>query len=199
MPPRIEAPAVAKKKLPPKEPPFDTKPMDARFKGEQDAIDPTTGAVREMPVRYLSESERSKFELKVGSDGKLYTADGKLYDSDAAADRGSGRAIFVMSKDGRIYVMQPGQKGRFNHSSFLAGEGVAAAGEITVQNGVVTYLSDRSGHYMPETEHTLQLVYRLQGRGADVTKMKVKAWNLPEMSAADFVEKAPSKLPDAQG
>ena len=37
----------------------------------------------------------------------------------------------------------------FHHSSFLAGAPVAAAGEMQVSGGIVDYISNQSGHYLP--------------------------------------------------
>jgi hypothetical protein len=37
----------------------------------------------------------------------------------------------------------------FHHSSFLAGEPVASAGEIRAKNGVLELVSNASGHYEP--------------------------------------------------
>ncbi|MEX0269737.1 DUF4157 domain-containing protein [Leptolyngbyaceae cyanobacterium UHCC 1019] len=106
-----------------------------------------------------------------------------------------GRHIFAQSPEGKIYSADPeverkivnqpksakgkvGQKlNKFlnrnetvqediHHSTFLAGEDVAAAGEIEAMNGVVTAISDRSGHYRPTSENIYQTVNHLQEGGA---------------------------------
>ncbi len=50
---------------------------------------------------------------------------------------------------GKIYLSKNYEFGKFHHSSFLAGEKVAAAGEIYIERGVIKTITDGSGHYKP--------------------------------------------------
>ena len=42
---------------------------------------------------------------------------------------------------------------KFHHSSFLAGEKVAAAGEIIIENGIIKEITNGSGHYRPDISY----------------------------------------------
>lgn len=54
--------------------------------------------------------------------------------------------IFVVDRSGNMYVGIK-QTGKFQHSSFLAGSHVLAAGLLKVDQGQLTSLSPLSGHY----------------------------------------------------
>ena len=54
-----------------------------------------------------------------------------------------------MSENGKIYISKYNEFGKFHHSSFLSGEKVAAAGEISINKGIIKVVNNRSGHYMP--------------------------------------------------
>jgi len=68
---------------------------------------------------------------------------------------GPGRAIYVMSKEGNLHVTSH-KIGIRHHTSPLAGQNVAAAGEMAVNAGNLTWLSNKSGHYAPRVEHLLR-------------------------------------------
>lgn len=76
------------------------------------------------------------------SDGKLmYKQSGKLLDTkgklEADAGGGSGvKWIFVLSASKLLYVGQK-KKGRFQHSSFLAGGATLSAGRLVVEQGIL--------------------------------------------------------------
>ena len=84
------------------------------------------------------------------------------------------RFIFVMSPSGKLYVADFANEYKkggfrdvrefnyrvskemvvgFHHSSFLAGNPVACAGEIEVRRGQLIGISNASGHYMPSAGH----------------------------------------------
>ncbi|MFI9413991.1 hypothetical protein [Nocardia gamkensis] len=109
-------------------------------------------------MRYLTADERKEFELRI-VDGKLHDARGNLYDTTNATVAGIpiDEAMFVMDGNGIIYSSVP-RIGKFQHSSFLAGGPVAAAGQIRVRDGVLEKISNHSGHYKltwPEFEQTI--------------------------------------------
>ena len=78
---------------------------------------------------------------------------------------GIGWAIWVMSPRERLYTSSH-VKGSLQHSSFLAGGDVAAAGTMTIsrQNRLVS-ADNASGHYKPRREHMEQLQAELGDRG----------------------------------
>jgi len=61
-----------------------------------------------------------------------------------------------------------------NHSSLLGGGRAAGAGEITVDQGKLTQVSDSSGHYTPTNEMTHQVVKELEGQGVDMHDVSMK-------------------------
>lgn len=97
--------------------------------------------------------ERLEYELAI-IDGKLYTKKGKLFDTafGGTGRKPIGKAIFVMSEDGRIFSSNNYPRGIFHHSSFFAG-GEVAAGELKVTKGVIEFVSKQSGHYQPTSKY----------------------------------------------
>jgi hypothetical protein len=76
---------------------------------------------------------------------------------------------------------------RFNHSSFLAGQPVAAAGEMWFENGVLKGISDSSGHYQPGLTHTMQMLRQLQTMGADLSGVIVERFGARPIYADDLL------------
>lgn len=151
--------------------PLRTKAMDKMFDGEHLPNNPQWHG---KGVRYLNEAERAEHKLSI-SNGKVYDSKGNLFDTSARAD-GSGIAIFVMDEHGNLYASKYHKSGDFAHSSFLAGKPVAAAGEIEVRKGVLTAVSDRSGHYKPPSEFLDQAMKRLAEDGIDMSGVSKKTW-----------------------
>jgi hypothetical protein len=140
----------------------DTQPMNSHYKGEE------TGKVFGTQVKYLSHAERQAYKVTIHN-GRMYGADGKPFDTSKATTafaNNKGRAIFVMDHRGNIYVSNEQTRGKFHHSSFLAGAPVAAAGDIRVENGVIKAISRKSGHYRPTENQLNQVLWELHGRGA---------------------------------
>lgn len=78
--------------------------------------------------------------------------------------------IFVADTSFRLYV---GIKtsGTFQHSSFLQGTRISAAGLIRIHNGRVTSLSPLSGHYRPPASNFRAFVQSLKEAGVDTSHM----------------------------
>jgi hypothetical protein len=112
----------------------------------------------EKGVKYLNEAERTEFEIFVQHD-RIIDKNGKLFDTNGSIEIGidgkpipSNKAIFVMSEKGEIFISKQNEIGKFHHSSFLAGEKVAAAGDIIIEKGIIKQISNQSGHYKPIIE-----------------------------------------------
>ena len=60
-----------------------------------------------------------------------------------------------------------------HHSTAVAGGPVAGAGTLKVQNGMITELTDESGHYKPEAEFLIQTVEYLQGQGMSASQISL--------------------------
>ncbi|SDC78932.1 hypothetical protein SAMN05192589_103228 [Paracidovorax valerianellae] len=119
-------------------------------------------------VTYLNAEQRQQYKLTV-KDGKIFDAEGKPFDTrngkTACFGGGAGKAIFVMDHDGNLYASNYHAPGKFHHSSFLAGQPVAGAGEITVHNGEIQSLTRNSGHYRPSAAQLEQVAHSLSSQG----------------------------------
>lgn len=108
----------------------------------------------------------------------------------AAIGAKGDRHIFTMDGQGQFYTadaikenVERGKQARdsgastqerFHHSSFLAGEEVAGAGEMQVRDGQVELVSDTSGHYRPGSQQMMQTVQQLEKNNVPVEKLGVE-------------------------
>ena len=126
-------------------------------------------------VTYLNNDSRKAFELRI-HDGKLYNFLGKPVSTDNGKD---GKYIFVWGKDNKIYASAKNENynkttgkliaaSRFHHSSFLAGEPVACAGYITINNGVIESIQWVSGHYLPTSGTVCKFLTYLENNKINV-------------------------------
>lgn len=80
--------------------------------------------------------------------------------------------IFVTDLSYNIYVGIK-QRGRFQHSSLLAGSLVTVAGVLKIKDGVIVSIYPWSGHYRSSSQHFEEFVRRLQERGLDTSQINV--------------------------
>lgn len=122
------------------------------------------------PETYLSAAESESFRLTV-KDGKLYRDDGRPFDTGRYESPRDGEpsAIFVMDPLGGLYAGPARNSGGFYHSSFLAGDNVAFAGEIIVRGGVIRRITNKSGHYRTPEALFGQLRRVLAAQGVGVS------------------------------
>ncbi|KAI4217360.1 MAG: hypothetical protein LQ351_000669 [Letrouitia transgressa] len=76
--------------------------------------------------------------------------------------------IFVADPSHNLYIGIK-QSGAFQHSSFLHGGRVSAAGLIEVHDGQLRFLQPRSGHYKPPASNFQAFVHSLQDQGCDMS------------------------------
>lgn len=116
-------------------------------------------------VNYYDVESRYSLQLHV-EDGLMYNSRGELFDT-SEADRGhtGRRAIFVMDPVGRIYASNQHPIMLLHHSSLLAGNPVAAAGELHVIQGVIKSASSCSGHYRQPVRSIKQITSALRRQG----------------------------------
>ena len=125
--------------------------------------------------------------------GLLYGADGALLDTSrmVTAASGPGWCIYVMSGENNIHVSSHSVGGR-HHSSLLAGENVACAGEMEVRRGKLVTLSNKSGHYQPEPVYLTQVIRVLSDAGVDEISYGIKEYSLGPIvhhkTAKDFLD-----------
>lgn len=139
---------------------LETTPLLGRYVGENRRPNPESGS----GVRYLSREEREAYRIRV-VDGRLYDSRGNLFNTRGVR----GRGMYVVDRRGRIYASpETDVRGLFQHSSFLAGGRVAAAGEFVVVDGELRFIDDQSGHYEPLQLFTLQFVALLRRWGVSI-------------------------------
>ncbi|KAF5849527.1 hypothetical protein GGP41_005009 [Bipolaris sorokiniana] len=80
--------------------------------------------------------------------------------------------IFVADTSFRLYIGIK-QSGAFQHSSFLHGARISAAGLIKVKDGQLRRLSPLSGHYRPPTENFRVFVHSLKENGVDMSRVSI--------------------------
>lgn len=102
----------------------------------------------------LAQRDQCKVSIK---ERRIVDADGKRYNSNMLARTSiSGLALFVMDVDGQVYVQHRFTPKGIDHSSFLSGESVAAAGLIKIVDGKVTALklpTETQTHYQTTELH----------------------------------------------
>lgn len=80
--------------------------------------------------------------------------------------------IFVADTSFRVYLGIK-QSGAFQHSSFLHGARVSAAGLIRIKRGQLRRLDPLSGHYAPPAENFRGFVHSLKEAGADMSRVSI--------------------------
>lgn len=80
--------------------------------------------------------------------------------------------IFVADTSFRLYIGIK-QSGAFQHSSFLHGARISAAGLIKIKDGQLRRLSPLSGHYRPPTKNFRAFVHSLKDSGVDMSRVSI--------------------------
>lgn len=80
--------------------------------------------------------------------------------------------IFVADTSFRLYVGIK-NSGAFQHSSFLQGSRISAAGLIKIKNGRLASLSPLSGHYRPPASNFRAFVHSLEDEGVDMSHVSI--------------------------
>lgn len=92
----------------------------------------------------------------------------------------------VISFQGNLYVGIK-KTGGFQHSSFLYGARVTAAGLIKVDKGKLTSLSPLSGHYRAGTMHFKAFVRQLEEKQVDMSSVSIsKSVSRPSSRRAEL-------------
>ena len=80
--------------------------------------------------------------------------------------------IFVFDTSMNLYVGIK-QSGDFQHSSFLHGSRISAAGLIKIKHGQLRSLSPLSGHYRPPAKAFRSFVHNLRDQGVDMSRVSI--------------------------
>ncbi|XP_010683780.2 IQ domain-containing protein IQM3 [Beta vulgaris subsp. vulgaris] len=125
-------------------------------------------------IKYLGPQERDYYEY-IFSEGKIiHKLYGDLLDTRKASE--VTKWIFVMSTCKKLYVGEK-KKGRFHHSSFLAGGATLAAGRLIVEHGILKSISAYSGHYRPTDDRLDTFLSFLMENGLDLDEVEIQRSN----------------------
>ncbi|MED6109276.1 IQ domain-containing protein iqm4, variant 2 [Stylosanthes scabra] len=118
-------------------------------------------------IKYLGPKEREEYEVVVENGKLVYKQDGRVVDTDDKS-----KWIFVLSTTRSLYVGRK-QKGTFQHSSFLSGAAITAAGRLVSHQGLLEAIWPYSGHYHPTEENFKEFISFLEDNNVDLSNVKV--------------------------
>ena len=110
-----------------------------------------TSQLADRKVRYHRTAAEQESTLVTVRGGRLLRSDGSPVDTRDSSTfaSGTGVEIFVTDASGEPH-MASHEIGSTHHSSLLAGEAVGVAGEMQVTDGKIDWVSNKSGHYLPD-------------------------------------------------
>ncbi|XP_075490723.1 IQ domain-containing protein IQM1-like [Primulina tabacum] len=117
-------------------------------------------------IKYLGPKERKAYEVVVENGKLVYRQSGVLVNTVVGS-----KWIFVLSTTRTLYVGQK-QKGLFQHSSFLAGGAITAAGRLVAHGGVLEAIWPYSGHYLPTEENFREFTSFLEDHSVDLANVE---------------------------
>ncbi|CAA3005518.1 IQ domain-containing IQM1-like [Olea europaea subsp. europaea] len=117
-------------------------------------------------IKYLGPKERELYEVVVENGKLVYKQSGSALDTIEGS-----KWIFVLSTTRILYVSKK-KKGLFQHSSFLAGGAITAAGRLVAHDGVLEAIWPYSGHYHPTEECFSEFISFLEDHGVDLANVK---------------------------
>ncbi|KAL2332263.1 hypothetical protein Fmac_019844 [Flemingia macrophylla] len=118
-------------------------------------------------IKYLGPKEREAYEVIVEGGKLVYKQSKHLLHTTEES-----KWIFVLSSSRILYVGQK-IKGKFQHSSFLAGGATIASGRLVAQNGVLHAIWPYSGHYRPTEKNFMEFICFLEEHKVDMTNVKL--------------------------
>lgn len=104
--------------------------------------------------------------------------------------------IFVADASFRLYIGYK-QSGAFQHSSFLHGARILAAGQIKVKHGQLRNLEPLSGHYRPPVANFRAFVHTLQDEGVDMSRVSISK-SYAVLLGLEGYEKTTSRVKQAE-
>jgi len=121
----------------------------------------------DLVVPYLRQAQTKPLQVTFDKQGRVLDANKQPVDT---ANR---RFIFVVTKKGKVLLLDRETLENARHSSMVAGEEVWMAGHLVIDNGVITEVTNASGHYFPSVEHTAAFLRWLAANGVDVKSIYV--------------------------
>lgn len=128
---------------------------------ERDSSHESTG------LAYTTELDRTKGMKKV-----KHVSAATIFDRLLRSSVKKNTWIFVADTNFRLYVGIK-KSGNFQHSSFLHGSRITAAGLLTIKDGLLGKLSPLSGHYRPTTSSFRAFMHSLKDAGVDMSHVSI--------------------------
>ncbi|MDM0030193.1 hypothetical protein [Variovorax saccharolyticus] len=124
-------------------------------------------------VEWLTPLERKKYRVTFAN-GLAHDSNGSVLDTKKMekSNNKSDCIIYVMDGEGNFYFNQKTYK-KFQHSSFFAGQEVAAAGTVYLSDGVISYIDNVSPRYKPPVENLRAAVAQLKLRSVMSPKCRI--------------------------
>ena len=137
-------------------------------------------------VAYLSPEQREEYRVEITGGVFRWVEGGELLHTGSMTTHvsGQGHAIWVCSADRRFYSADH-VVGSFHHSSFLSGLPVMGAGEWAIDQGRLTVISNRTGHYKATFHELFRVMLRLSADGVDMSSVAV-FWPWPSLKERKF-------------
>jgi hypothetical protein len=111
-------------------------------------------------VHFARKDERFRELMLVPLDGLLYLSSGAVCNTKWNAYALDLYGNLLIAKANRSWVH--GQSSaQFNHSTLAAGRDVICAGEIRIEQGLIKYISNESGHYKPTAAQLVNAILAL--------------------------------------
>uniref|UniRef100_A0A6N2N875 RING-type domain-containing protein n=1 Tax=Salix viminalis TaxID=40686 RepID=A0A6N2N875_SALVM len=136
--------------------------------------------LQENSIKYLGPKEREQYECIIIEGRFFHKQSRNLVDT-------KGKWIFVLSPTRRLYAGQK-KRGKFHHSSFLAGGATIAAGTVIIENGNLKFISPMSGHYRPTQEKFESFLSFFKDSGVNLDEVQVNQ-AIEYSSASDYAAK----------
>nr|GEY09345.1 hypothetical protein [Tanacetum cinerariifolium] len=120
-------------------------------------------------IKYLGPTEREEYEVIVEDGVFMYKLSRTVIDTRGSSD--DTKWIFVLSTSMILYIGTK-QKGKFQHSSFLAGGATISAGRVVIIDGILKAVWPHSGHYLPTEENFEAFISFLEQHNVDLHAVK---------------------------
>ncbi|OIT01648.1 PREDICTED: IQ domain-containing protein IQM1-like [Nicotiana attenuata] len=117
-------------------------------------------------IKYLGPKERESYEVVIQNGKLVYKQSGVFVETVEGS-----KWIFVLSTTRTLYVGKK-KKGVFQHSSFLSGGAITAAGRLVSHGGILEAIWPYSGHYHPTEENFREFIGFLEEHNVDLTNVK---------------------------
>ncbi|XP_057965563.1 IQ domain-containing protein IQM3-like [Malania oleifera] len=130
--------------------------------------------LRQQCIKYLGPQERKLYEYVVVKGKIVHKQTGHLLDTNQ--DSVKVKWIFSMDTSKKLYAGEK-KKGRFHHSSFLAGGATLAAGRLVADEGTLKSISPYSGHYRPTEDSLGSFVSFLEENGVNMDEVQILTAN----------------------